>query len=132
INVRVRGATSINATNNPLYVIDGVFMNNTSLQTFDTGGKSTSPIADINPADIESISVLKDAEATVLYGVRGANGVILITTKRGKYNQKPKLDFNISHGWSKAEKLWDLTTGPEHATLVNENFINTGGAFANR
>jgi len=132
INVRVRGASSINASNNPLFVVDGVFMNNSSMQTYDTGGKSTSPIADINPADIESISVLKDAEATVLYGVRGANGVILITTKRGKYNQKPKLDFNVTQGWSKAEKLWDLTTGPEHAILVNENYINTGGSFATR
>jgi TonB-linked SusC/RagA family outer membrane protein len=126
VNVRVRGATSINADNDPLYVIDGVFINNNTLQTIGTGGKATSPIADINPADIESIDVLKDAEATALYGSRGANGVIIITTKRGSYGQRPTINLNVSQGWSKAEKLWDLTTGPEHATLVNEWWLNTG------
>lgn len=129
-NIRVRGATSINADNDPLYVVDGVFINTNSLQTVGTGGKATSPIADINPADIESVEVLKDANATALYGSRGANGVILITTKRGSYNQKTRINFNASQGWSKAEKLWELTTGPEHATLVNEWWINTGGAPA--
>jgi TonB-linked SusC/RagA family outer membrane protein len=125
-NVRVRGVTSINADNDPLYVIDGVFINSSSLQTVSTGGKASSPIADINPNDIESIEVLKDAEASALYGSRGANGVILVTTKRGTYNQKPKIQFNTSHGQTEALKLWDLTTGPEHATLVNEWWINTG------
>ena len=132
INVRVRGATSINAGNGPLYVLDGVFMNSRSLQTIGTGGKATSPISDINPEDIASVEVLKDADATALYGSRGANGVILITTKRGKFNQKPKINFNTSFGWSKAEKLWELTTGPQHAALVNENWINTGNPFATR
>ena len=126
INIRVRGATSINASNDPLYVLDGVFINSTSNQTFSTGGKATSPIADINPSDIESIEVLKDAEATALYGSRGANGVIIVTTKRGNFDQKPKINFSTSQGWAKAEKLWDLTTGPEHAELVNEWWINTG------
>lgn len=132
INIRLRGATSINAANSPLYVVDGVFINGNSLQTIGTGGKATSPIADINPSDIESVEVLKDADATALYGSRGANGVILVTTKRGKYNQKPKINFNTSFGWAKAAELWELTTGPEHATLVNENWLNTGGAFASR
>ncbi|MCF2489307.1 TonB-dependent receptor [Dyadobacter sp. CY347] len=126
VTVRVRGATSINGDNDPLYVIDGVFMNSNSMQTIGTGGKATSPIADINPNDIESLEVLRDAEATALYGSRGANGVILITTKRGKYNQKAKVSLNASYGLAKAEKLWELTTGPEHAQLVNEWWINTG------
>ncbi|MEI9920183.1 MAG: TonB-dependent receptor [Bacteroidota bacterium] len=126
VNVRVRGATSINADNDPLYIVDGVFINSNSLQQISTGGKSTSPIADLNPADIESIEVLKDAGATALYGSRGANGVVIITTKRGKYDQKPQVTFNVSQGWAKAIKLWDLTTGPEHATLVNEWAANTG------
>ncbi|MEH6305924.1 TonB-dependent receptor [Olivibacter sp. CPCC 100613] len=126
VNIRLRGATSINASNDPLYVIDGVFLNTNSLQTVNTGGKATSPIADINPADIESIEVLKDAEATALYGSRGANGVIIITTKRGNFNQKPKVAFNFSQGIAKAAKLWELTTGPEHATLVNEYYRNIG------
>jgi TonB-linked SusC/RagA family outer membrane protein len=136
VNVRVRGATTINGSNNPLYVVDGVFINNNSLQTISTGGKATSPIADINPSDIESIEVLKDADATALYGARGANGVILVTTKRGNFNQAPKVSVNVSQGWAKAAKLWELATGPEHATLVNENWLNTSGTpahtFANR
>lgn len=126
VNIRVRGATSINADNDPLYVIDGVFINNNSLQTIGTGGKATSPIADINPNDIESIEVLKDAEATALYGSRGANGVILVTTKRGNFEQKPKISFNAAYGQAKATRLWELTTGPEHAQLVNEWWVNTG------
>ena len=126
VNVRVRGATSINADNDPLYVVDGVFINSNSLQTIGTGGKATSPIADLNPTDIQSIEVLKDAEATALYGSRGANGVILITTKRGNFEQAPKINVNASFGQAKATKLWELTTGPEHAQLVNEWWINTG------
>jgi TonB-linked SusC/RagA family outer membrane protein len=132
VNVRVRGATTINGSNTPLYVVDGVFINNNSLQTISTGGKATSPIADLNPSDIESIEVLKDADATALYGARGANGVILVTTKRGNFNQKPKVNVDVSQGWAKAAKLWDLATGPEHATLVNEYWLNTNGNAATR
>ncbi|WP_437917910.1 SusC/RagA family TonB-linked outer membrane protein [Sphingobacterium sp. LRF_L2] len=127
LHIRLRGATSINANNNPLYVIDGVFLNSQSLQTINTGGKATSPIADLNPSDIEYVEVLKDAEATALYGSRGANGVILITTKRGKNSQSAKIDVNLYSGKAKAIKLWELTTGEEHATLVNEYFRNIGG-----
>jgi TonB-linked SusC/RagA family outer membrane protein len=132
VNVRVRGATSINADNDPLYIVDGVFINSNSLQQINTGGKATSPIADLNPADIESIEVLKDAGATALYGSRGANGVVIITTKRGGFNQKPQISFNASQGWAKAPKLWDLTTGPQHAELVNEWWVNVGNPAASR
>ena len=123
--IRVRGATSINASNDPLYVVDGVFINNTSLQTVSTGGRATSPIADINPADIESIEVLKDANATAIYGARGANGVVIITTKRGNYNAAPRINVKASQGWAWAPQLWDLTTGPQHAELVNEFYANS-------
>ena len=126
LNIRLRGATSINANNNPLYVIDGVFVNSESLQTLNTGGKASSPIADLNPSDIEYVEVLKDAEATALYGSRGANGVILITTKRGKNSQSTKVDVNLFAGRAKAAELWELTTGPEHALLVNEYNRNIG------
>lgn len=128
LHVRLRGATSIRADNNPLYVIDGVFLNSESLQTINTGGKATSPIADLSPSDIEYVEVLKDAEATALYGSRGANGVILITTKRGKNSQSAKIDVNLYSGRGKAPKLWELTTGSEHAELVNEYFRNIGQA----
>ncbi|MFL5743090.1 MAG: SusC/RagA family TonB-linked outer membrane protein [Niastella sp.] len=123
--IRVRGATSINASNDPLYVVDGVFINNTSLQTVSTGGRATSPIADINPADIESIEVLKDANATAIYGARGANGVVIITTKRGNYNAAPRINVKASQGWAWAPQLWDLTTGPQHAELMNEFYANS-------
>ncbi|MFB6457795.1 SusC/RagA family TonB-linked outer membrane protein [Chitinophaga sp. Hz27] len=123
--VRVRGTTSINADNNPLYIVDGVFINNTSLQSVNTGGRSTSVLADLNPADIENIEVLKDASATAIYGSRGANGVIIITTKHGTYNTKPKLNVDVSGGTAWAPKLWDLTTGPQHAALINEFYRNS-------
>lgn len=126
IFVRVRGTTSINAGSTPLYIVDGVFVNNTSLQTLNSGGKTTSPIADINPSDIESIEVLKDATATSIYGARGANGVIIVTTKRGTYNERNKVILNINHGYSKASKLWDMATGQENAEIYNANWINSG------
>jgi TonB-linked SusC/RagA family outer membrane protein len=125
IFVRVRGTTSINADNNPLYIIDGVFINNTSLQTLNTGGRATSPLADLNPADIQSIEVLKDADATAIYGSRGANGVVIVTTKRGTFNSMPKLVLDASAGANWATRLWKLTTGPQHATLENEYYINS-------
>jgi len=127
IFIRIRGTTSINASNDPLYVVDGVFINNTSLQTVNTGGRATSPIADINPDDIENIEVLKDASATAIYGARGANGVVIVTTKHGKYNSKPQINFNTSQGVAYAPKgrLWKLTTGPEHAEIVNEFYRNS-------
>lgn len=126
--VRVRGAATINASADPLYIIDGVFINNQSMSTMDLGGKATSPLADINPADIESIEVLKDASATAIYGSRGANGVVIVTTKRGNYEQKPTLTFTTMQGaaWANKNRLWKQTTGPEHATLVNESWINSG------
>lgn len=129
---RIRGTTSINANNDPLYVVDGVFVNNQSLQKITTQGQSNNPLADINPADIESISILKDAEATAIYGARAANGVVLITTKRGAYNTKTKVNLNASVGQAWAPKLWDLVTGPEHATIINEAWINDGKPFATR
>jgi TonB-linked SusC/RagA family outer membrane protein len=123
--IRVRGTTSINAGNDPLYIVDGVFVNNTSLQTVNTGGRATSPIADINPTDIENIEVLKDASATAIYGARGANGVVIITTRRGSYNATPRLNLNASLGSAKAAKLWDLTTGSQHAALINEFYAHS-------
>lgn len=132
IYFRIRGNTSINASNDPLYVIDGVFINNQSLQKITTQGQANNPLADINPADIESISILKDAEATAIYGARAANGVVVITTKRGAYNSKTKVTLNTTGGQSWAPKLWDLVSGPEHATIINEAWVNDGKPFATR
>ncbi|WP_028526019.1 SusC/RagA family TonB-linked outer membrane protein [Runella limosa] len=129
VRVQVRGTGSINSSNDPLYVIDGVFANNNTLSTINLGSKFTSPLADFNPADIESIEILKDASAVAIYGSRGANGVVLITTKRGNYEApKTKYDLNVSQGvqWADPTRMWELTTGPEHATLVNEAYTNSG------
>jgi TonB-linked SusC/RagA family outer membrane protein len=127
IFIRVRGATSINASNSPLFIIDGVFVNNSSLQNI-SQDRSTSPLADLNPADIKSIEILKDAVAIAIYGSRGANGVVIVTTKRGSYGQKSKIEFSASEGAAKAPagRVWKTTTGPEHAMLVNEYNKNMG------
>lgn len=124
--VRIRGANSINLNDDPLYIIDGVFINSNSLQTQSTNGSATSPLADISPSDIQSIQVLKDAEATALYGSRGANGVVIVTTKRGDFNQNPKVNFDVTHGWAKAAKLWKLANGPQTAGLINQYYENIG------
>jgi TonB-linked SusC/RagA family outer membrane protein len=126
IFLRVRGSTSINASNDPLYVVDGVFINNRSLQSVTTGGQVTNPLADLNPADIESIEILKDASATAIYGSRGANGVVLITTKHGKLNNKAKVNIGYYYGSSSAPKLWKPLSGPDEALLQNETWLNDG------
>src|SRR5690606_30841908 len=109
--IRVRGATSVNAGNDPLYVIDGVFVNNESLQNI-AQDRKTSPLTDINPNDILSIEILKDATAIGIYGSRGANGVVLVTTKRGGYGERARINLNISNGFSKAisSRIWETTT----------------------
>lgn len=132
IFLRVRGSTSINATNDPLYVVDGVFINNRSLQSVSTGGQVTNPLADLNPADIESIDILKDANATAIYGSRGANGVVLITTKHGKLNSKAKVNVGYYYGNSSARKFWKTLSGPEEGILQNETWANDGKPFATR
>lgn len=104
--VRVRGGNSISASNEPLYVIDG----------FIGGGDLTS----INPADIASIEVLKDASATAIYGARGANGVVLITTRRGQQG-KPNVSVNVYAGMQQLPREIQLLTGPQLADYVNES-----------
>jgi len=128
IFIRVRGTNSINASNDPLYVIDGVFINNTNLVRTGLGNQvASNPLADLNPSDIESIEILKDANATAIYGSRGANGVVLITTKRGKANTNAKINFQTYQGWSWAPKKYQVVTGEQLALLQNERFLNDGG-----
>ena len=132
--VRLRGTTSITAGNEPLYVIDGVFINNEAVQGLSRGlgGQVSNPLSDLNPEDIETVSVLKDANATAVYGSRGANGVILITTKRGAKNTKTRVQLQAENGFAKATNLWELVTGPEHAEIVNAAWANDGKSFATR
>lgn len=130
--LRVRGSTSINAGNDPLYVVDGVFINTNSLQSINTGGQLTSPLADINPADILSVEILKDANATAIYGSRGANGVILITTKRGRLNQKAKINVGYYYAVSEGRRFWPTLTGEQEGILQNETWLNDGRPFSTR
>ena len=132
--IRVRGTTSIYASNDPLYIIDGVFINSGTLEqstSITASGRATSPIADINPADIESVEILKDATAVAIYGSRGANGVVIVTTKKGDYGQKPTIDLNVNAGasWVPKGREWKTTTGPQHAMLINEYDGNMGKPF---
>lgn len=97
LQIRVRGAASVNASSDPLYVVDGVPM---------------STLSGINPSDIQSIEVLKDAASAAIYGSRGSNGVVMVTTKTGK-SGKPKISFNASYGVQQQEKKMDLLSSTE-------------------
>lgn len=101
IKVRIRGSASVTAGNEPLYVIDGIPVTTTNLSS---NGAQTSPLADINTNDIESIEILKDASSAAIYGSRGSNGVVLITTKRGKAGRS-KIDFGFYTGTQKPTHL---------------------------
>ena len=121
-SVRIRGAGSLSAGNEPLYVVDGFPVTN----DFD---QRNNPLNTINPSDIDNIQVLKDASATAIYGSRGANGVILITTKSGKSGTS-RIDFNVSTGVQQVEKLVDVLNAREFAAYINESrnnaWINSG------
>jgi TonB-linked SusC/RagA family outer membrane protein len=126
ITFRVRGSNSINASSDPLYVIDGVFVSNAeTIQTSLGSIQQSNPLATINPNDVESITILKDANATAIYGSLGANGVVIVTTRRGKLNTKAKITLNTYQGWSEAAKKYKVTNGVETAVLTNESRINT-------
>lgn len=125
ITFRVRGNNSINASVEPLYIVDGVFLSNGDQVTGFGNQQGSNPIADLNVNDIESIQVLKDANATAIYGSLGANGVIIVTTKRGKRNTRGKINFNTYQGTSSAIEKFKVTSGPETALLANESKTNT-------
>ncbi|MDR2119152.1 MAG: TonB-dependent receptor [Tannerellaceae bacterium] len=129
--IRLRGATSIASSNTPIFVIDGVFISTDNLQSVDLGGQLADPLSNLNPEDIESVTVLKDASATAPYGARGANGVILITTKRGA-SGRTKVNLKAEFGFAKATDLWDLVTGPEFAEIINTAHLNDGKPAATR
>ncbi|RLD62333.1 MAG: TonB-dependent receptor [Bacteroidetes bacterium] len=121
VSIRIRGTTSINGTNEPLYVIDGIPII-TKAEELTSGtlqGSEINPLSSINPVDIESIQILKDASATAIYGARGANGVILITTKRGKKGPL-QVSLNSSVGVQKLSKKLDLLNAHELAVLGND------------
>lgn len=123
-SVRIRGTSSINGNNEPLYVIDGVFIvpeTNVGAVT----GPSLNPLSNINPADIESIEVLKDASATAIYGTRGANGVIIVTTKRGKRGTTV-VSVNYTASVQELRKKIPMLNASQLAILGNEATDNGG------
>lgn len=130
ITVRVRGGNSISASNDPLYVIDGFPVTNPS-SAQGAGGSANFPnvLSTINPNDIESIEVLKDASATAIYGSRGANGVVLVTTRRGKEGLS-NVDFETYVGVSSISNRLQLATAEQQTALKNEQLRNLG--FAER
>jgi len=108
--ITIRGAASISGNNQPLFIVDGQPIESTGGNSGVAGVQSSSRSIDLNPADIESVSVLKGGAATALYGVRAANGVILITTKRGKKNEKLSINFSSTYGLNKVSKLPGVQT----------------------
>jgi TonB-linked SusC/RagA family outer membrane protein len=113
ISVRVRGTNSINGTSEPLYIVDGIQISNSG------GVNEVSPLSTINPSDIESVEVLKDASATAIYGSRGANGVVLITTKRGQ-SGSTRVMYDGYYGVQEVTKTIDVLSASEFAQLENE------------
>ncbi|WP_254563016.1 SusC/RagA family TonB-linked outer membrane protein [Dyadobacter diqingensis] len=116
-NIRIRGASSISVSNNPLYVIDGVILNSVDLQNGST------PIDYINPNDIASIEVLKDASSTAIYGARGANGVILITTKRGT-STGGRVTYDADFSIGVAPKKLDVLNSKEFLAVEDLAYKN--------
>lgn len=123
VSVRVRGPSSINAGNQPLYVVDGVPISTGSNSQIGFGGQQANALTDINPTDIESIEVLKDASAAAIYGSRASNGVVLITTKRGKAG-KTQVSLNTYYGQQEIQKKPETLTGPQYVALVQEAIRN--------
>lgn len=125
--VRVRGTHSLSSSADPLYVIDGVQIVAYDISIAATGGGSlgynVSPLSNINPSDIESIEVLKDAAATAIYGARGANGVIIVTTKSGKEG-KTKIDFSYTAGITTPAHEIKMLNGQQYVQLYQEAYRN--------
>ena len=123
----IRGRSSIAAGNDPLIVIDGVPIANTQDLYNTTMGQGFSPLANINPDDIASIDVLKDAAAAAIYGSRGSNGVILITTKKGKPNEQSSITFSTYYGVQSIIKERELLGASDYRQMYNDALVNSGG-----
>src|SRR5690606_9534848 len=124
--VRIRGIASISAGGDPLYVVDGIPITQDQFLGGNSGGMNTNPLATINPNDIASVEILKDAAATGIYGSRGSNGVILITTKRGS---KKGLEVNYSSrfGIGVAATLPNMMNTKQYLAIRQEAWENDGG-----
>ncbi|WP_161554586.1 TonB-dependent receptor [Sinomicrobium soli] len=129
-SIRIRGITSVLGNNEPLYVIDGVPIelgqgqgNSFYSESF---SNSISPLASINPQDIETIDILKDASATAIYGSRGANGVVIINTKKGSYSSVPSISFSTMSSVSDFLNKYDMLSSDGYHELVRTAYTNAG------
>jgi TonB-dependent starch-binding outer membrane protein SusC len=120
LNVRVRGTGSINSSNDPLWIIDGVQLGRFGQST----QASSNPLASINPNDIESVEVLKDAASAAIYGAQAANGVVIVTTKKGKKG-KSNLEISIQAGVVQPLNLYNVLNGQQFAELKAESILNS-------
>ncbi|KOH43270.1 SusC/RagA family TonB-linked outer membrane protein [Sunxiuqinia dokdonensis] len=129
-SIQIRGTNSLRrAGNYPMYIVDGVPVSPQTTSTYSTGifpYTETNPLTAINPNDIESIEILKDADATAIYGSRGANGVILITTKKGKAGRKTALSINSSYGISRVANQMELMNTGQYLDMRRQAYINDG------
>jgi TonB-linked SusC/RagA family outer membrane protein len=132
VSVSIQGKNSIQNGNDPFYVIDGVPYTPRFVGTLASGAifGEVSLLNFISPGDIESVSILKDADATAIYGSRAANGAILITTKKGKAG-KTKVDVNLQNGWGRITRKVDLLNTAQYLELRKEAYINAGQAVPN-
>lgn len=119
--IRIRGVNSINGARGPLVVLDGMPILDGSFSTV----ASTNALADINPADVESVEVLKDGSATAIYGSRAANGVLLITTKKGRTGRS-NVNYSAVFGFSNPYNRFDMLNAEEFVTVANEKFASAG------
>lgn len=116
VNVRIRGVGSINSSNDPLYIVDGV--------------PTTDALSALHPNDIESVSILKDASSTAIYGSRANNGVVLITTRKG-HEGKPRIEFNSQFGFQQHGKLTEMTNKDQYTEIYNEAASNDNAFIEN-
>ena len=133
LSIRIRGTASISSNSEPLYVIDGFpIENDIEGSAVGNGGRSRTtppnPLVTLNPSDIASISILKDASATAIYGARGANGVVIITTKQGE-GSKPKFGIDAYSGFSSLAKKYEMLNSAEYMAYANTYGQNSGAAY---
>ncbi|HVH12935.1 MAG TPA: SusC/RagA family TonB-linked outer membrane protein, partial [Longimicrobium sp.] len=129
ISVRVRGSSSISAGNQPLYVIDGVPLTQGDFSglTGQMGGQGIDALSNLSPNEIESIEVLKDASAAAIYGSRASNGVVLVTTKRGRASERPQISLNTYYGIQKAWRTPEFLDAQGYMDVYNESYGNYSG-----
>ncbi len=121
--IRVRGGSSLNASNDPLIVIDGLAMDSYGVKGL------SNPLSMVNPNDIESFTVLKDASATAIYGSRASNGVIIITTKKGRKGQKAKISYSGNISISTKKKTLDVMDGPTYTNFIKNLYGENSEAY---